>query len=92
MHDGLQGYVDVVGTVNTLRRQRMMMVQSIEQYTYIYKVLRDFINVCPPRAAVRTEVSQARMKVEASIVVDALADDADVLAAPNIEYTALVQV
>ena len=40
-----QGFVDIQGTINKLRRQRTLMVQTLEQYTFIYKAIRDFVNV-----------------------------------------------
>jgi protein tyrosine phosphatase len=42
----MQGVVDVMGHVNTLRGQRMQLVQTPEQYVFVYKVLLDFVEVC----------------------------------------------
>ena len=41
----LQGCVDILGTANMMRRQRMQMIQSYEQYAFIYRAVRDYINV-----------------------------------------------
>ena len=45
MRHALQGIVDVMGQVNTLRTQRMLLVQTPEQYVFVYKVLFDFVQV-----------------------------------------------
>uniref|UniRef100_A0A0E9TBS1 Tyrosine-protein phosphatase domain-containing protein n=1 Tax=Anguilla anguilla TaxID=7936 RepID=A0A0E9TBS1_ANGAN len=35
--------LDVPTALNMLRQQRMMMVQTISQYTFVYKVLIQFL-------------------------------------------------
>ena len=38
-------HLDVFGTVNEMRAQRIKMVQKPEQYVYIFKCLRDEIRI-----------------------------------------------
>lgn len=69
-----KGIVDVYGTLNSMRRQRSTMVQTEEQYIFIYQSLADAI------ANVQTELTSKELREHVAKLRLPMADGSSVVA------------